>query len=183
MILGIVGEKLAGKDELAGYLREKHGAFYVKYSQIIDQILSILDIPITRRNEIDLGHALRGQFRTNVFWAGMKKQITESWADFKVIGSIRLPDELADAQALGAKIIYVTAPVETRYDRFMNLRREKGEDGQQSFEEFTQQEQEWTEIQIPELGAKADYKIENTGTLDELYKKVDEIIKELKVIK
>ncbi len=177
MIIGILGEKLAGKDELAKYLQDQHGAFYVKYSQIIDEILNILNIPITRRSEIDLGHALRGQFKTNVFWAAMKKRISESWVELKVIGSIRLPDELADAKALGAKIIYITAPAELRYDRFMNLRREKGEDGKQTFEEFVAQEQEWTEIQIPQLGARADFKIENTGTLEDLYKKVDEIIK------
>ena len=109
----------------------------------------------------------------------MKKQITESWADIKVIGSIRLPDELKDARDLGAKIIYITAPVELRYERFMNLRREKGDDGKQTFEEFSLQEQEWTEIQIPILGAQADFKIENTGSLEELYTKVDEIINAL----
>ncbi len=177
MIIGILGEKLAGKDEVAKYLIGQYGAFYVKYSNIIDEILSILDLPITRRNEIDLGHALRGQFNTNIFWAGMKKRIIESSSELKVIGSIRLPDELKDAQNLGAKIVYVTAPVELRYQRFMNLRREKGEDGKQTFEEFVAQEKEWTEIQIPELGLKGDFKIENTGTLDDLYKKIDEIIK------
>ena len=28
MIIGILGEKVAGKDELAKYLQEKHGAFF-----------------------------------------------------------------------------------------------------------------------------------------------------------
>ncbi len=176
MIFGIIGEKLAGKDEAAKYLQTQHNAFYVKYSHIIDEILSILDLPITRRNEIDLGHALRDQFKTNIFWAAIKKRITESQAKIKVIGSIRLPDEFKDAQDLGAKIIYVTAPVELRYERFMTTRREKGEDGKQTFEEFSAQEREWTEIQIPELGLRANFKIENTGSLQDLYNKIDAII-------
>ncbi len=180
MIIGIIGEKLAGKDVVAEYLQKRHSAFYVKYSQIIDEILNILDIPISRRNEIDLGHALRGQFKTNVFWAGMKKRILESTAHIKVIGSIRLPDEVNDAKTFGAKILYITAPIETRHDRLMNSRREKGEDGNQSFDDFVKQEQEWTEIQIPQLGTEADFKIENSGSLEELYKKIDEVISQLK---
>ena len=32
---------------------------------------------------------------------------------------------------------------------------------------------------IPKLGAQADFKIENTGTVEELYEKVDEIIKQI----
>ena len=34
-----------------------------------------------------------------------------------------------------------------------------------------------TEVNIPKIGEKADYRIENTGTKEELFAKVDEIIK------
>ncbi len=175
MIIGLVGEKLAGKDVVAEYLEKKYGAFYIKYSTILDEILNILDLPVSRRNEIDLGAGLREAFKRSVLWGAVKKKVLESSADLKVIGSIRLEDEFESARSLGAKVLYVTAPIDLRYQRAL-VRREKTDDGQQTFEQFIAQEQEWTEAGIPELGKKADFRIENVGTVEELYGKIDEIL-------
>lgn len=175
MVIGIVGEKLAGKDEAGAYLAQRHKAFYIKYSHLLDEILSLLDLPNSRRNEIDLGKGLRDAFQRSVLWGGLKKKILESPAEIKAIGSIRLQDEFDSAKAMGANIIYITAPPELRYRRSLE-RKEKADDGQQTLEQFAAQEQEWTEKDIPSLGAQADFKIENTGSLEELYKKIDEII-------
>jgi hypothetical protein len=90
MIIGIIVEKLAGKDEIGAHLEKKDGALYVKYSQILDNILAALDLPVSRRNEIDLGKALRGAFKRNVLWGGLRKMISESSASIKVISSVRL---------------------------------------------------------------------------------------------
>lgn len=47
-------------------------------------------------------------------------------------------------------------------------------------EQFKQQELEGpTEMDIPQLGQSADFRIDNVGTLDELYAKVDAIMKKL----
>jgi dephospho-CoA kinase len=179
LILGLVGEKLAGKDVMGNYLASHHRAFYIKYSQLLGEILNILDIPISRENEILLGKGLRDNFQKNVLWQGMKKRIEESTNEIKVIGSIRLEDEFNAAKELGAKMIYITAPAPTRYERFMH-RREKADDGTQSMEEFIQKELGWTEVEIPKLGAKCDFAIENTGTMQDLYEKIDTMLAEIK---
>ena len=81
---------------------------------------------------------------------------------------------------LGASTIYITAPVELRFDRYQQ-RHEKIDDGKMSFEEFARQDrEELTEKGIPDLGKKADYRIDNTGTLEELYEKADKIISQIK---
>jgi hypothetical protein len=49
-----------------------------------------------------------------------------------------------------------------------------------TFEEFQNLEQEPTEINIPELGKNADYKIENTSSLEELHGKIDQLIRTIK---
>ena len=67
----------------------------------------------------------------------------------------------------GFSFFYITAPDELRFERYKH-RKEKADDGIMDFEHFKQQEQEPTEIRIPELGKQADYKIENTGSLEEL---------------
>ncbi len=179
LIVALTGEKLGGKDTVAEYLVNKYGAFHVRHSHILDDILRLLDMPISRRNEIDLGMALRRVFGEGTLNPGLRKRVKESQKDFVVINGFRFQDELTNVKELGAKTIYITAPEELRYQRFLK-RQEKADDARQTLEQFRQQEQEPTEVGIPALGAQSDFKIENTGTLEELYDKVDVIVKSLK---
>lgn len=175
MIIGLTGEKLSGKDTVARYLESKYQAEHVRHSQLLDEILDILDLPKSRRNEIDLGMGLRGTFGEGILGKALAKRVKESKAPMVVINGIRFQDEIENAKQLGAKIIYITAPEEMRYNRFMQ-RNEKTDDGGHDLEAFRAQETEATEISIPELGKQADIKIENTSGLDDLYKKIDEVV-------
>lgn len=179
MILGLTGEKLSGKDTAAQYFIDNYGAFHVRHSHILDDILRLLDLPISRRNEIDLGMSLRKTFGTGILGAALRKRVLESKAEFIIINGIRFQDEMVNAHELGAEIVYITAPEDIRYQRFLK-RQEKADDAQMSLEQFRVQEQEPTEIGIPALGAQADYKIENIGSSEDFFAKLDEIMRNLK---
>lgn len=179
IIIGLVGEKLAGKDTVANYLAKKYGAFHIKFSHLLDEILEILDMPKTRRNEIDLGLALRDVFGANVLYHALKRRTLSSTAPMIVINGIRMDEQEKIIKDLGAKIIYITAPLSLRYERYQN-RHEKEDDGKMSFEEFARQDrEEETEKGIPALGERADFRIENTGSLEELYRKAEDIIQKV----
>src|SRR3989344_9270058 len=92
LIIGLVGEKLAGKDEAAKYLVKKYGAFHIKFSHLLDEILDILDIPKTRRNEIDLGLGLRRVFGADVLYHSLKKRALASKENMVVINGIRMDE-------------------------------------------------------------------------------------------
>jgi dephospho-CoA kinase len=179
MVIGIIGQRLSGKDTVGDYLVEKYGAFHIKYSMVLDEILDMLDQPKSRRNEIDLGMALRQVFHEGVLNAAIKKKVLNANQGIKVINGIRFQDEYNNAQALGAEFIYVTAPQEILYERFLK-RKQKADDNALSVQEFTALENEPTEIKISQLGEKCGYKIVNTGSLEDLYKKVDDILIKLK---
>ncbi|MDR3642237.1 MAG: hypothetical protein P4L74_01245 [Candidatus Doudnabacteria bacterium] len=178
MIIGLVGEKLAGKDTVANYLVGKYDAGHFRFTHILDAILEDLNLEISRKNEIELGLSLRKIFGSHVLVDALEQRVKRSISGYRVVNGIRM-DELSVVKSWGAKIIYITAPINIRYDRYM-LRREKADDAVMDFEHFKQQESGPTELEIPELGKQADYKIDNVGSLDELYKKVDEIINKLK---
>lgn len=176
MIFGLVGERLSGKDTIANYLVQKHGAFHVRHSHILDEILDILDIPKTRRNEIDLGMNLRTSFGDEVIAKAVQKRVRDSNAQIIVMNGIRFQHELDNARQLGARIIYVTAPEDLRYKRFTE-RSEKVDDAKLTQEEFQALDKEPTEINIHELGLQADELIVNIDSLDNLFGKIEEIIK------
>ncbi len=177
MIIGLVGEKLAGKDTLANFLVQKYGAYHARFTHLLDEILNILDLPISRRNEIDLGLDLRKIFGERVLGTALIGRVQKSNAPMAVINGIRM-DEMEVVKKIGATIIYVTASPQIRYERYMQ-RHEKVDDGKMTFVEFLEQEKERTEIGIPELGATADFKIVNEGSVEELYKRVEEILEKL----
>jgi dephospho-CoA kinase len=175
MILGLTGEKLSGKDTVAEFLVQKHKAAHIRHSQILDEILQNLDLPVSRRNEIDLGMGLRQVFGNGVLGRALRKRVTDTKNELIVINGIRFQDELQNARELGAKIIYITAPEDVRYQRFLK-RQEKTDDATQNLDQFRLQEQEPTEIGIPSLGAQADIQIDNIGTIEQLYQKVEKIL-------
>ncbi len=178
LILGLTGEKLSGKDTVAEYLISKYKAEHIRHSHFLDDILKILDLPLSRRNEIDLGMSLRRTFGDGILGKALAKKVKESKNEIIVINGIRFQDELENARSLGAKIIYITAPEEMRFKRFLN-RKEKADDASQNLSEFRLQEHEPTEIGIPSLGAQAEWRIENTRSTEDLYKQIDEIISNL----
>ncbi len=176
-IIAVLGEKLSGKDTIAQYLVDTRGAFHTRFSEILDEILALLNLPVIRRNENDLGYALREYFGTRVLSDALMHRVKNSQADLIVMNSFRFQEELDAAKSLGAKVIYVTAPKDVRFQRTHN-RTEKG-DAEQSRDVFDQQEKEIYESNIPALGAQADYKIENSGTLEDLYKQIDTILEQI----
>lgn len=178
MIIGLVGEKLAGKDTAANYLVGKHNASHFRFTHILDAILEELNLEISRKNEIDLGLGLRKVFGDHVLVNALEQRVKRSLSSYRVVNGIRM-DEMDVVKSWGAKIIYITAPIKMRFDRYM-LRHEKADDAVMGFEAFEKQEKDPTELAIPELGKKADFRIDNVGSLDELYKKVDEVLKNLK---
>lgn len=179
LIIGLVGEKLAGKDTVADYLVKKHRAFHIKFSKLLDEILDILDMPKTRRNEIDLGLGLRDVFGPEALYHSLKKRVLEAGALVVVINGIRMDEFDKIIKDLGARTIYITAPLELRFERYQN-RHEKADDGKMNLEEFARQDrEERTEKGIPELGMRAEYHIDNSGTLEELYAKVSNIVGKL----
>ncbi len=179
MIIGLVGEKLAGKDTAAEYLVKKYGGGHLRFSNVLDDILRILNLPLSRRNEIDLGLGLRKIFGEHILVNAVIEKVKGINNQLVVVNGIRMDEDVFIKSLLGSKLVYITAPVELRFKRYQS-RHEKPDDALMNFEQFKLQEQELTEVGIPDLGTKADFRIDNTGSVEELYKKIDEIINQLK---
>jgi dephospho-CoA kinase len=61
----------------------------------------------------------------------------------------------------------------------MKLRNENEGDNKKTFEQFLEDHNAEADKQIPEVMKTAKYTIDNSGTLEDLYKQIDEIIKKL----
>ncbi|MBL8030530.1 MAG: hypothetical protein JNN11_04765 [Candidatus Doudnabacteria bacterium] len=175
-ILGLVGEKFAGKDAAANYLVKTYSAEHVRFSHVFDEILNILNIPISRANEIAVGNGIRSVFGEGVFVPAIVKRVQSSGSDLVVVNGIRLKEEYEALKALGTKFIYITASADIRFSRY-GIRKEKSDDGLLDFKNFMELEKTHTEEFISTLGSRADFKIENNGSLEDLYKSIEVLLK------
>ncbi len=177
-VIGIIGPKAAGKETVAKYLHRKLGGAVYTHSQILDQVLDVLKIPKTRDNEIKLVN-LRKIFGPRVLPDALNKKIRDDAPKYAFVTGIRFTSEYENIRSFEKnKIIYVDAPMEARYQRHLE-RKEKADDSSISFVKFSEMENAETEIYIRELGVQADFRIDNSGLLEDLYKKIDNIIEEI----
>lgn len=187
IIIGLVGPPLAGKETVGNQLMEiAHGdgfkANRQRFRDVLEETLDLWSIENNRpnlqkmaqimvRDDAFGAHALANAIRCRLFKDDAQIVIADGvrWlADEKLLRSF--PDK--DNPNVRGVILYITADEITRYNR-QKARRREGE-SDMSFDEFKKQGQAKTEIDIPDIGSRADWKIENNGSPEELKEKVQE---------
>lgn len=174
--IGLVGEKLSGKETFTKALREFMGPDVIieklRFSDIIADMLDILGLPKTRENMQKLPILLMGGFGADVITNAMKIRLEKSNANIIVLDGIR---RFTDAKMLrklpSSFLIYITASPEVRFQR-VKSRNEKIGESSISLERFLEQEKAEIEREIPLIGKTADYTIENNSSLAEFKEKV-----------
>jgi dephospho-CoA kinase len=176
IIIGLTGEKLSGKGTVSKYLIEKYKAKHYRFSKILDDIIERLYLPRTRENEIAIALGLRDKFGNEILAHVLKKDIENNPSDISIIDGIRYWEEYNILKNLpGFIFIYITAPLEIRYQRALQ-REEKTEEKNLSLEDFTKQESGPTEAIIKDISKEANYCVTNDQTIEDLYQKIEEIL-------
>ncbi|MDO8467234.1 MAG: hypothetical protein Q7S83_03805 [bacterium] len=171
VIIGLVGEQCAGKEKFwellcgvtAEYLKDNFVFTINRFSTsvMLAEILDRCGAPTSRQNKIALVKELEEKFGEGTVVAGLYRRLETDKTTIKVIDSIRLH---ADEEALRRKtwniLLYITAEKEVRYRRSKERARDP-QDQKMTIEEFEAIENTPTEINVPYIGARADWKIEN----------------------
>ncbi len=171
IVIGLVGEKRGGKGTFTRLLAEilPHAKIIrLGFGDIVGDILDILDMPRTRNNMQKLPVGLMTTFDDPaVITNAMRHRIGVLDADIVILDGIRT---FPDREMLGSfprhLLVYVTASVETRYQRAVQAAEKIG-DAKLTFEQFLAQDNAEIERLIPAIGAKADYVIQNESTLND----------------
>lgn len=184
MIIGLTGENCAGKGTVAEYLKSK-GFLYRSLSDVLREELKAEGKELTRENLIEKGNSLRSEHGP----AALAKKTVERLEPGKdyIIDSIRNAAEAQEIKSLpNSTLVYVCAPPETRFERMKARGRENDP---QSFEEFQVLEaremrnEDKSKQSLVEAFVLADSKIENDGTIEELHKKIDVLLKAVNALK
>jgi dephospho-CoA kinase len=168
IILGIAGELLAGKSTASDFYINHFNAQRLKFSQLLDEILTVLNLPLNRFNEQEMAVCLKSLFGDKVLAYALAQSAKKSSKEFILFDGIRQPEEAITLKKIlpEFKFIYIQTSLEIRYQRMLK-RFEKPEDSTQTFEEFKNSQTHKADIQISELKQLADYVVNNDSTLED----------------
>ncbi len=175
IIIGLVGRICAGKGVVSEYMAQKYGAAALSFSDPLREILRILNQDVNRKNIQALSLAIRTNYGANAFSVMMKGQALKRSEPIIVLDPYRREADVEAFKSDAYFSIGVTRDEDQRYAAMVSRNREKS-DSTVSKEQFLELDNAETEIYINDLVSKADYTIENNGTVEELYAKVDEIM-------
>ena len=182
MIIGLTGTFASGKDTIADYLVEKKGFEMVGLGDIVREYVKKYSWPNTRESQQKMGNKLRDEHGADFL---IKEAIKRTKAENIVIAGVRQPKE-ADffKNSKSAYLISVDASVEERFDR-ITKRQRPGDP--QSVQELHEKEEKEMNAGFKSVNCQnisycmkmADYEIINDGNFEDLYKKIDDILKKI----
>lgn len=171
LVIGIVGAPLAGKETCAntlekllvedGYTVSRH-----TFSEILKETLDLWDIPRGRDNEQKMAIVMNADtgFGDGALSRAMRHRLVGDTADVAILDGVRwLGDERMirglNDEGVKTVLIYITADPKVRYARL--VARNRSGEGTTTWEKFLQQNQMKNEVDIPDIGSRAEIAIEN----------------------
>lgn len=175
-LIGLTGLNGAGKGEAAKHLMTLGYAYY-SLSDILREELAARGEPASRDDLIRVGNELRARYGPDVLALWTLRKLRPGGR--AVIDSIRNSREVAALRRQpGFVLVAIEAPAEVRFARVQARGRNESA---ATLEEFLAKENEErrggeASQQLDACLALADIRIENTGTLEELHRRLEEAL-------
>lgn len=180
MKLAFVGQPAVGKDAVANYIEQKYKLTHISSGDLVRDYVKKNNLGGLDRKNLQ---KVANELRTKNGGDFLVKVALEKNRDDIIISGLRAIDEVSTFKAMGGKIIVITAPINKRYE-WAKMRRRIGDDV--SFNDFKKIE-EIEKVNIDRNGqnvdqvvSMADIEIVNDGTLEELFRKCDEVVNQIK---
>ncbi len=179
IIIGLVGQIACGKEVIKKYLVEKYDAKDCKFSTSLRDVLSRLDLPVSRENLQKLSTILRAGFGADILAKVIAYDASKLDSEIVVIDGVR---RMADIKflkdLLNFYLIKIEADPKIRFER-IRTRNENAGDKDKTFDQFIADQNNEADREIPEVMNFSKISINNNGTLEDLYDETDNVIKNI----
>ncbi len=177
LILGFTGEMASGKGTCAAYLKEKYNAETFRFSTALFDVAHRMHLKDDRDTLQKISTFFRKEFGEDTLAKVMFQDAKGAQAELVVIDGVRRLEDVKYLRELPEfKLVFLSAPIRTRYERMVK-RGEKADDSTKTYHEFEADHKRESELEITKLEAFAQEVIDNSGTMPELQAALDTIIK------
>lgn len=179
MIIGLTGSIASGKGVVSDFLRKK-GFVYLSLSDELRQIAKDNKIELTRENLQNLGNKLRKEQGKGILAKVIIDKIKNQEYKKAIIDGIRNPYEVEELRKLkNFFLISVDAPKQVRFERMVVRNRESDPLTYEGFLKIDSKDKGEGEESfgqgVEKCMSVSDYQINNSGTLEEVSEKLEEI--------
>ena len=182
MIIGLTGTKASGKGVVAEILQEMGFAYSSTSDRVREEAVSRGNENYTIKQLQDIGNELRQTLGNDILAKRTLEKLKE--ASNSVIDGIRNVGEIEELKKQGGIMIAVDAPLQLRYERLMERKRESDPKDWEGFIEMDRRDkgvnEEDTGQQVVACMEKADYLINNDSTPDQLKAKIYLVLEDIK---
>lgn len=180
IIIGFTGLMASGKDAAKKYLEEKYGAESFRFSSIMRDVLKRINVEMSRTNLSAVSLCLRQTFGEDLFAKVIASDAQNANSDIVVVDGVRRLADIAHLSKLdGFHLVAIEADPKIRHERLVKRGENVGE-SDKTYEQFIADHQAETELTIPEVMSKADLRINNDGSFEDLYKQIDELVEKIR---
>jgi dephospho-CoA kinase len=178
MIIGITGTLGAGKGTVVEYLVKTRGFKHFSARAFWNEEIARRGLPSNRDTMTEVANDLRAKYGSDYFVRTALDRAKKAGGN-AVLESIRTVGEAKVLKSHEGALWAVDADIKKRYER---IAKRASETDSVSFERFVADEKRESENSDPTkqnllaVIAMADVTIRNDGTVEELHKKVDEIL-------
>ena len=177
-VIGAVGDIGSGKDEVLKYLRDRYGVPYLSTGDIVRQMAQEDGVQGTRENLEAISKRCFTELGRGCFVRMAAQEIVKRGWKVAGISGVRSPDDVAAMKEMfGSGFILVRVDINDPRIRFERVRLRGERRDPLTWEAFQEQDRnEEQEFQINRAEAMADYSIDNSGTLEELHRQIDDLV-------
>jgi dephospho-CoA kinase len=173
-VIGLTGSIGAGKDVVSKYLALKYGYKQITIGDVVREAMAKEGIEITRENSDNFSQQMRDNFGKEYWVKQCVKKIIDNKYPKAVIDGIRLlSDHETIKKAFGNDYLLFKIDAQPLI-RFQRLQLRGRSDLPKNLEHFNRQEDGQNKMfKLNETFKQAKYVIDNSSTLENLYKNVD----------
>lgn len=178
-VIGVVGLNGSGKDEVVNYLNRQYGVPLISVGDIVREIANKEGIEPTRDNLDAITKRYFNQFGEGYFVKQVVEKIrSNNWKTVGISG-IRSPKDIAIVkEAFNQDFILTHVYISDSKVRYDRISKRGSKRDQSTFEEFIKQDKISQELfHIQDAIKLADYSIANDGSLEDMHKSIDALIK------
>jgi dephospho-CoA kinase len=182
--IGLVGEIGSGKEDVSKFIAQEFdgrmkGVAIVKFSALVSETLALWGLPPTRNNLQRMVRVMEENFGEGTLAGAVKQRLINEPAEVIIIDGVRWWADFELIRWLPRSVlVYVTAPADLRYSR-VSRRTEKPDEINMTREKFDEDEKALNEVNIPLIGARADYRIDNTVSYGELHSLAEDVARDV----
>lgn len=182
IVIGFTGTSGAGKDTAANYLIDKKEFRHLSFKKEIEKEVEKRKLSVSRNSLIGVANEIRKTKGADYFAKILYKKALKGGKN-TVVESFRNPKEIeAFRKHKNFYLIAIDADQHLRYKRIL---KRAGEKDKVSFAKFKKQEafemspKNSFSQDLRRCMEMADFKLKNNGTIKELYKKIESILRKI----